>query len=231
MVTSILFALAVTAASPKAAAPQAPVSVEVRVTDRQGHAVRSAHVKIDGGAVREGHTSPSGRIAFRGLKPGRHLVRVEHDSFVALEKEFFVSADHPAVVVAAMTPDRAGEVGVVGSPRVLSIPDLAEHDLIKREAVKESALGCSGNADAHLIQLREPLIAHVHQDADEILYVVAGQGILELGDARQKISPGWFSLVPRGTVHSLTRQGKNPLIVLSLLSGEPCTPRQAGLLP
>ena len=31
----------------------------------------------------------------------------------------------------------------------------------------------------------------------------------------------WFSLVPRGTPYTVTRKGRNPAVVLSMVSGEP----------
>jgi quercetin dioxygenase-like cupin family protein len=57
-----------------------------------------------------------------------------------------------------------------------------------------------------------------------MLYVVAGEAALKVGQERaQRITSGWFSIIPRGTVHSLTRTGRNPVILLSMLGGQPCS--------
>jgi mannose-6-phosphate isomerase-like protein (cupin superfamily) len=37
-----------------------------------------------------------------------------------------------------------------------------------------------------------------------------------------KVSAGFFLMVPRGVPHSIQRQGRNPLILLSVLAGAPC---------
>jgi uncharacterized RmlC-like cupin family protein len=118
-----------------------------------------------------------------------------------------------------------------GSPKVISIPDLAERQLIGREPIKESPLGCSGATEAKLIQVREPLATHAHADADETLYVVAGEGTLKIGDEERRVSPGWFSIIPRGTAHAVARTGRNPIIVVSVLNGQSCAQTVAAAAP
>jgi mannose-6-phosphate isomerase-like protein (cupin superfamily) len=57
-----------------------------------------------------------------------------------------------------------------------------------------------------------------------MLYVVAGEGTLLIPNhAPAAVAPGSLSIVPRGTPHAIERRGRNPLIVLSMLSGVPCT--------
>jgi mannose-6-phosphate isomerase-like protein (cupin superfamily) len=105
---------------------------------------------------------------------------------------------------------------------MVSIPDLAEEEFIGREPVKETPIGCSGVATARLLQVREPLSAPSRAEADEMLYVVAGDATLRLGEGVQSVTPGWFSIVPRGTEYLLTRRGRNPVILLSVVAGQPC---------
>jgi len=59
-------------------------------------------------------------------------------------------------------------------------------------------------------------------DSDATLYVVAGEVTLQLAGKDQDMSPGWFSIVPRGTKYTVTRKGRNPAILLSVISGPPC---------
>ena len=95
-------------------------------------------------------------------------------------------------------------------------------NFIGREGRKESSLGCTPTGTATLHQLREAWLNHTHDDADEWIYVVAGEGTLRIGNADQRISAGTFSLIPHTVGHALLPTGRNPLIVISVLSGPPC---------
>jgi len=46
---------------------------------------------------------------------------------------------------------------------------------------------------------------------------------LRLGNKDVSLAAGGLAVVPRGTARGLTRKGKNPLMVLSVVSGPPCT--------
>jgi len=206
---------------------RAQESVEIRVTDRSGTPLTPAHVRVFGTSEREGDTNSTGRIVFLNMKPGTYVVHVELDAFIAFEKQFTLNPGQPTSVVAALSPDPAGARwqthGIpMGAGTAISIPDLAKKQSIGHEAVKESLIGCSGAASARLIQVREPLTAHAHRDADETFYIVAGEGTLRIGGTEQRLFPGGLSIVPRGMEHSLVRRGRSPVIVLSLLSGQSC---------
>jgi hypothetical protein len=196
------------------------------VTDRSGTPVASASAKVDGISERAGETDAAGRVVFWNMTPGSYKLRVEHDTFITLEKEFTVRRGQTTTVWAALSPagsSRSGTLAGPSIPRLISIPELAERELIGREPHKESPIGCSGTSDARLIQLREPLLPHVHHQTDEMLYVVAGEATMKMGQApAQRVTPGWFSIIPRGTVHSIGRTGKSPVILLSMLGGQPC---------
>jgi mannose-6-phosphate isomerase-like protein (cupin superfamily) len=111
-----------------------------------------------------------------------------------------------------------------GDQKTVSIPTFLDRNLIGREPLKESILGCTQTATTRLLQLRDTLVEHVHANVDEMLYVVAGEGSLVIpGRGAAAIAPGSLSIVPRGAPHAIERRGKNPLIVLSILSGTPCT--------
>jgi len=75
--------------------------------------------------------------------------------------------------------------------------------------------------------VRDTIPEKARPDADETIFVIAGEGTLRLGnqDIQLTAKDGTFAVVPRGTVRGLTRtgKGKNPLIVLSIVSGPPCT--------
>jgi hypothetical protein len=109
-----------------------------------------------------------------------------------------------------------------GPPRILSIPDMAERSLSGRDPVKTIPIGCSGLSNAQLVLVRESLSGVMHPDEDVMMYLVAGEASLKLGDKQQELTPGWFSVVPRGMTHTVTRKGRNPAILLSVFSGQPC---------
>ena len=105
----------------------------------------------------------------------------------------------------------------------LSIPTFLERDLIGREPVKESVISCTAGALTRVLQVREPVAEHAHADADEVLYVVAGEGTVRAKGASTPMTAGSLAVLPRGTSHTLERTGRNPLIVLSVLSDQPCS--------
>jgi mannose-6-phosphate isomerase-like protein (cupin superfamily) len=57
------------------------------------------------------------------------------------------------------------------------------------------------------------------------LYVVAGEGIQRVAGIDVPLTAGILAMVPRGTPHTITRSGSRPLVLLSILSGPPCTAR------
>jgi hypothetical protein len=119
-------------------------------------------------------------------------------------------------------PAPVATMGTPGEPRVLSIPDLAEHSLSGRDALKVFPIGCSGLSQSRLIVLRDALPPGTNKDADETLYLVAGEATLTLAGKEQALTPGWFTLVPRGMSYALGRKGRNPAILLSTVNGRPC---------
>jgi mannose-6-phosphate isomerase-like protein (cupin superfamily) len=102
----------------------------------------------------------------------------------------------------------------------VSLPDYIEKNFINgKEPQKENLIGCSGVGQALLWQVRDPWNGRQHESADGMLYVVGGDGRLKLGEREFTVAAGAFAVVPRGTTYSLSRSGRNPLIVLAILSG------------
>jgi mannose-6-phosphate isomerase-like protein (cupin superfamily) len=102
--------------------------------------------------------------------------------------------------------------------------DFLDKNLIGgRDPVKRDELGCTASARTTLLQLRESGKEEARADADEVIYVVAGEGTLRLGNRDLPLASSTIAVVPRGTVRGLTRKGKNPLILLSVVSGPACT--------
>ncbi len=110
-------------------------------------------------------------------------------------------------------------LGPPTEPKFTPIPTFLEKNFIGREGRKDSALGCTSTAAATLVQLREALLNQTHDEADEWIYVVAGEGTLRIGTSEQHLQAGTFSLIPHTLSHGLLPGGRNPLIFVSILSG------------
>ena len=72
------------------------------------------------------------------------------------------------------------------------------------------------------MQINEPVTEHTHADADEFVYVIAGQGTARLGDRQEPLSAGVFMMIPRGAAHAFTAAAKKPLVLISTRAGEQC---------
>jgi mannose-6-phosphate isomerase-like protein (cupin superfamily) len=217
------------------------LALAVEVTDRTGNPLEDVQVAVAGPVERSGATSGDGTVAFRSMRAGTYRLRFEHEGFTTLEREVVVSRTGASVTVALTpaaedpspaesepepaTPAPAPAApAVVAEPRTLSIPDYLDDNLVRSsEPSKTSLLGCAQGGTTRLMQVRDPLEHEMHAEVDEVVYVVAGEGTLSVQNRLTKVSAGYFALVPRGTEHAIKRQGRNPLIFLSVLTGAPCT--------
>ena len=107
--------------------------------------------------------------------------------------------------------------------RAPSTPAVARAKSSRAHRTQENGIGCSGVGEAVVWQVREPWTERQHDKADGMLYVVGGEGTLRLDGKDVSIAAGSFAVVPRGMGYGLTRRGRNPLIVLAVLAGAPCT--------
>lgn len=213
------------------------------ITDGSGRMVEGVTVTVMGPVDREVKSSASGPTRIEGLRAGTYRVRFTHDQFITFEKEIIWRAGTAApelsiTLNAAPTPPpppppppapvtpaapTAPQLPPPGSPKAVSIPDFIEKNFISgREPQKQSLIGCSGVGQALLWQIRDPWNGRQHASADGMIYVVAGEGRIKLGEREFTVSSGAFAVVPRGTTYNLSRSGRNPLMVLAVLAGAPC---------
>lgn len=227
------------AAPPRATAATKLATITIQVTDAQGAPLSEATVTTTTGVVsREGVTAGDGSLRMMNMRPGTYRLRFVREGSMTLERELTLrSGESLALEVslsAAPPPPKAPEpvapppapttaLGAPGDPRVTPVPLFLEKNFIGgREARKDSVLGCTATGIATLHQLRDSWLAHTHDQAEEWIYVVAGAGTLRLGTTEQKVQAGTFTLVPHTMSHALIPQGRNPLIIISVLSGEAC---------
>src|SRR4051794_15322582 len=60
---------------------------------------------------------------------------------------------------------------------------------------------------------------HTHSREDELLYVVQGQLIARVGDARVEVGPGAYAALPRGVPHAIEVVGDQAILLLSFVPG------------
>jgi hypothetical protein len=213
------------------------------ITTAGGAPIEGVTVTVMGPVDREVKSPGSGPTRITGLRAGTYRVRFTHDDFVTFEKEIVWRAGTaapelsitlnaaperpattPAPPPATVKPEPAApKLPPPGSPKTMALIDFIEKNLISgREPQKQSMLGCSGVGQALLWQVRDPWTGRQHDTADTTVYVIAGEGALRIGDRDVKVTNGSFAVVPRGTSYGFTRSGRNPLIVLAVLSGAPC---------
>ena len=214
----------------------ASVTVTITVTDGKGGAPIGG-VKVTAsieGTEKDAQTTAGGIARFLSVKPGEYRVRFEHENYITLERDIVVKgvaldltvplSAAPAPPPKAPEPAASANNAPAGDARALSIVDFLESNhLSGRDPSRTDQLGCTASAKTTLIQVRDSLEEKSLSDADEVLYVVAGEGTLRLGNKDVSLAAGGLAVVPRGTARGLTRKGKNPLMVLSVVSGPPCT--------
>jgi hypothetical protein len=228
------------AAPPRATAAAATklATITIEVTDAVGAPLSDTTVTTITGVVsREGVTAADGTLRMVNMRPGTYRLQFVREGSITLERELTLrsgeSLNIDVSLSAAPPPPKAPEpvapppaptaLGAPGEPRVVPVPLFLEKNFIGgREGRKESLLGCTATGTAMLYQLREAWPAHTHDQAEEWIYVVAGEGMLRIGTTEQKVQAGTFSLVPHTISHALMPQGRNPLIIISMLSGPAC---------
>ena len=217
--------------------------IAITVTDASGATIPEVSVELIGPTARTVVTDAGGQANFPGLQAGTYRLRFTGDAVTAFEREVTIRATQitklPITLSAAPAPREVAvapapappvpapplppAVGPVGQAQILSLVDLVERDLIGNNVPRRDALvACSGNTRTMLVQLNEPQAQRVYAGAESLYYVVAGEGAIAAGGRDIPLQAGVYASLPRGTTHALTRKGRRPLILLAVLSGEPC---------
>ena len=212
-----------------------PITIAVHVTDPAGAPLADTTVTATGTVAREVLTAGDGSVQLMNMRPGTYRLRFAREGSITLEREITVRAGESPIIDVSLSPApppptapepepaASKTLPPPGDPRITPVPLFLEKNFIGgREARKESPLGCGAVTTATLHQLRDSWLAHAHEDADESIYVVAGEGTVRIGSTEQKIQAGTFSFIPHTVSHALIPQGRNPLIVISVLAGPPC---------
>lgn len=209
---------------------RATATLAVVVTDPAGAPVGNVLVTVEGPEKRSARTE-AGRIVFENLPAGAYKLRFERDGFVTLEREVTAGLSKPIDVKVTLTPvpppppppvAPVPPPAVDAKPTVLDLPAFIETNYIGREPVKTSPLACAESGSATLIQVKEQLAQHAHDSADEFLYVVAGDGTVQIADRTEPLHAGVFLMIPRAVPHAIAVTGRRPLMIMSTRAGEGC---------
>jgi hypothetical protein len=221
---------------------------QVIVRDRSGTPLRDVRVSVSGNATQEIVTDASGTASLGTLRDGSYRLRMERDGFITLERDITVRAVQPSTIEVALSfsppsppaapvpsepppppPPVVVEVPAPklssvpsGPPVFVSLPAFLDKNYIGREPIKESVLACLADSTTRMLQLHEAIGEHTHAEMDEVLYIVAGEGTVRARGESSTVAAGALSVIPHGVPHAIERRGRNPLMVLSMLSGAPC---------
>lgn len=212
----------------------------ITVTTPQGATISGVRVTVTGPTERNGETDASGQVNFPGLQAGTYRLRFNGDMVTAFEKEVVVRAGQIADVDVTLAPAPepkvihapapAASTGPVVPPLVgpkgqfltTAIGDLLEKEYVGKQPRRESLLSCSGTERATMIQLNEAMPERLYENADAIYYVLGGEGSIMVNGKETRVGLNGFVSVPRGTSHSFNRRGSRLLVLLAVVSGEPC---------
>lgn len=234
MAAVLLLTMAIPVAAQRRGGGGGAVTFAVTVSDPSGAPIPGVMITLTGAAERKTRTE-GGRAVFEGLPSGSYRFRFDKDGFISLERELTGRGAAPIEVKATLSvvPSPPAQPVPSASPTpeplvnaklvVLDMPAFIEKYYVGKAAGKVMPMACATGGAATLVQINEPVAEHAHADADEFVYVIAGQGQASLAGKQEPLGPAVFMMIPRGTPHTFTAT-KKPLVLVSTRAGERCTP-------
>lgn len=207
-----------------------PVTFAILVADPTGKPVTDVRVTVTGAAARSTRTE-RGRVVFEGLPAGDYRFRFEKVGYITVEREVTGRGAKPIDVKVTISPEPLPPIEPVGAlpPQVLDakmvvldMPAYIEKNYVGKGAGKMTPMACATGGSSTLMQINEPVAQHAHADADEFIYVIAGEGVARLAGREESLGPAVFLMVPRGTPHTFSAGRKKPLVMMSIRAGEKC---------
>ena len=68
----------------------------------------------------------------------------------------------------------------------------------------------------YLIWVKQHVKEHYHTEHTEVVFVLDGEGNMQLNDEWKKVSKGDYIFIPKGTRHSVEVTSKHPMKVISI---------------
>jgi mannose-6-phosphate isomerase-like protein (cupin superfamily) len=105
---------------------------------------------------------------------------------------------------------------------VRQLPDTPRHH---RGGQISYLLLTEGQADSHNLAITwvegEPCSEqerHAHADLEQVYVIIAGRGLMHVGDEEEEVEPGALVFVPKGAPHSIRNVGNQKLVYVSATS-------------
>ena len=191
--------------------------------------------------MRQGETN-EGQVNFSQLQAGTYRLRFSGDAVTTFEREVTLTSGKPTGLDISLSPAPAPRevikeipapaptapksvVGPMGQAQLTSLYDLAVKELKSKTPRREILIACSGNLRTTVILLPEKdqtLPKSMYEGAEASYYMLGGEATVRVGSEEKVLNPGGYAAAPRGVPVTIARRGKDPTVILSLLSGEPC---------
>ncbi len=218
----VVFAATAGAQTQRRTVAAGSATLVITVTDPAAAPIGNVKVSVTalgaraGSTVREARTE-GGRLTFENLPAGGYRLRFDCEGFVPLERELTARGGAPIdvkVTLAPAPPPPAPPAApapapapppapaLSSDPLAIDMPAFAEKNYLRRGESKVSPLTCTTGGPAVMLQVKEALAEPARPDADEFLYVIAGEGISRAAGHDQPLRPGTFLMVPRGEPRS-----------------------------
>jgi len=220
-------------AAQRGAVRTGPVTFAIMVKDAAGAPITDVRVTVTGPAQRNARTE-GGRLVFESLPTGDYTFRFEKAGYVPVEQQVTGRGAKPIpveVTLEAVPPPPkpvAPPVPKIPPPSdvrlvVLDMPAFVEKNYVGKSTDKTTPMACAIGGSSTLIQINVAITEHTHPDADEFIYVIAGQGSARMGDRVEPLGPGVFMMIPRNVAHAFAVAGKKqPLVFVSTRAGDKC---------
>ena len=85
--------------------------------------------------------------------------------------------------------------------------------------VESAQSGAEYGAVLYTVRAGDEPPLHTHSREDEMVYVVEGQLVARVGDARVEVGPGAFAALPRGVPHTIEVVGEQATLLLTFVPG------------
>lgn len=109
-----------------------------------------------------------------------------------------------------------GGCAYTGPPELLAITDLQaqleRNSIGPNEAVRITRLVDSSDMSGLLVQVRSSMPPHYHKLTQEVVYMLRGEGLFQLGSERYPVKAGAVMRIPTGQTHTFTNQGQAPAV-------------------
>jgi mannose-6-phosphate isomerase-like protein (cupin superfamily) len=210
-----------------------PVTFAIFVSDPAGTPIGDVTVTLTGVVTRTTRTE-RGRTVFESLPAGQYRMRFEKTGYTPLDHDVTGRGSKPIEVKVTLEPEPVAPPKPVEAPPpppppavetrmvVLDMPAFIEKNYVGRAAGKTTPMGCATGGSSTLIQINEPLAQHTHDDSDEFIYVIAGQGTARLSGREEALGAAVFLMIPRGMPHTISAGPKKPLVLISTRTGSGC---------